>query len=66
MLRKLICLAAVGCLFLAIASVYFKQGDWDLMLQGGGNHGSDLDGVFAGVGVGLGYLLSDNFEVGVC
>lgn len=65
MLRKLICLAAVGCLFPAIASAHFKQGDWDLTLQGGGTHGPDLDGVSAGAGVGLGYLLSDNLEVGV-
>ena len=65
MLRKLIVVAAVGFLIPAIAQAHFKQGDWDLTLQGGGNHGPDFDGVSAGAGVGLGYLLTDNLEAGI-
>lgn len=64
MLRKLIVLAAVG-LLPVIAQAHFKQGDWDLTLGGSGYHGPDLDGVSAGVGIGLGYLVTDNLEAGL-
>ena len=59
------CVAALALIMLPAASAFgqFKQGDWELTLNGGAVHGPDLNGVSASIGGSLGYFLSDQFEI---
>src|SRR5690349_4027860 len=64
MLRRL-CVVFVAALFLApaISQAQFKQGDWELTLQGQGANGPDFNGFSAAAQGSLGYFLTDQFEV---
>ena len=64
MLRRL-CVVFAAALLLApaISQAQFKQGDWELTLNGGAVHGPDLDGVSASIGGSLGYFLTKDLEV---
>ena len=42
----------------------FKQGDFELTLQGSGANGPDFDGVNFNIAGSLGYFLTDEFEIG--
>lgn len=64
MLRKLIVLAVVAMLP-AVAHAAFKSGDWDLAGSASAAHGPDFNGLTANADVSLGYLLSDQLELGV-
>jgi len=48
-----------------LARADFKQGDYDLTLNGAAAHGPDLDGVSFNVGGSLGYFLTDGLEIGL-
>jgi hypothetical protein len=64
MLRRLwLVPALVALLIPALAQAQFRQGDWEVTLQGQGANGPDFDGVQFSVGGSLGYFFADQFEV---
>ena len=66
MLRRL-CVVFAAALLLApaISQAQFKQGDWELTLQGQGANGPDFDGFSAAVAGNIGYFVTDQLEVGL-
>jgi len=69
MLRKLF-VAFVPALALLLAmpstsQAQFKQKDWDLTLSGQGANDKDFDTFNVSANFGVGYFLSDQFEVGM-
>ncbi len=67
MVRKLIWAPAVAALLLLLpvtAHGQFKQGDWELTLNGSGTSSDDFDSNGIAVSGGLGYFLTDQFEIG--
>jgi hypothetical protein len=66
MLRKLFAVALVSLLaYPALTLAQFKPGDVELTLNGSGTNSKDFESGSFNVGAGLGYFLTNNFEIAV-
>jgi len=63
MKKLMFLLIVISSLFVVPSAIAFQQGDYELTLGGSGSSDESFDGTVVNVEAGLGYFMTQNFEV---
>lgn len=63
MKKLMFMLIVISALFVVPTAIAYQQGDYELTLGGSGSSDESLDGTVLNVEAGLGYFMTQNFEV---